>query len=73
MAASLLGQNANSNVRRTHADTIIEDVENYLFSKPGDLQKYISNALVQCASAPTLVSQVSQIAPVTVDVSGPTS
>ena len=36
------------------ADTIIEDVENYLFSKPGDLQKYISNALVQCAAASSL-------------------
>jgi len=41
-------------VCRAHADTIIQDVEDYLFSKPGDLQKYISNALVQCAAASTL-------------------
>ena len=34
--------------RLANADTIIEDVESYLFSKPGDLDKYISNALVQC-------------------------
>ena len=30
------------------ADTIVADVESYLFVKPGSLAQFITNALVQC-------------------------
>ena len=45
----------NPAMRRMHtmnADKIIEDVEGYLFVKPGSLAQFVTNALVQCAPHP---------------------